>query len=56
MAEKMERWIVQLVVPQGTYSGADEVIADLTELIDMCSEFEVVSAELDTEPVKEGGC
>ncbi len=49
MAEQMERWLVQLVVPKGTYSGADEVIADLTDLIDMNSEFEVVSAELDPE-------
>ena len=47
MAEKMERWVIQLVVPVGTYSGADEVISDLSDLIDGQSEFEVVSAELD---------
>lgn len=45
--EKMERWLVQLIVPEGTYSGADEVITDLTGLIEGDSEFEVVSVELD---------
>ena len=44
--EKMERWLVQIIVPEGTYSGADEVIADLCNLIDLNSEMQVVSAEL----------
>jgi hypothetical protein len=47
MAEKMERWLVQVVVPVGSYSGADEMIEDLTELVEFNSEIEVVSAELD---------
>jgi hypothetical protein len=47
MAEKMERWLVQIVVPEGVYSGADEMIEDLTALIEGCSEIQVVSAEID---------
>lgn len=56
MAEKMERWLVQLVVPVGTYSGADDVIADLSDLIDGQSEFEVVSAEIDPDQEMKTGC
>lgn len=53
MAEKLERWLVQLVVPVGTYSGADDVVHDLEDLIEGNSEFEVVSAELDTDQVED---
>lgn len=44
---KMERWLIQVVIPEGTYSGADELMPDLVNLIDMNSEIEVVSCELD---------
>ena len=46
-AEQMERWLIQVVIPKGTYSGADELMPDLVNLIDMNSEIEVVSCELD---------
>ena len=49
MAEKMERWLVQLIVPEGTYEGAVEMIAELTDLIELNSEIQVVSAEIDPE-------
>lgn len=55
MPEKMERWLVQLVIPEGIYYGADEVIANLTILIEGDSEFQVVSAELDPEGVQNAG-
>lgn len=54
MAEKMERWLCQLIVPVGTYAGADEMIEDLTELIEFNSEIEVISAELDEDQTMGG--
>ncbi len=47
MVEKKERWLVQIVVPVGSYSGADRMMEDLTALLEGFSEMEVVSAELD---------
>lgn len=47
MAERMERWLVQIVVPEGTYDGADEIVGDLVDLVDLNSEMQIVSAELD---------
>jgi len=44
--EKMERWVIEVVVPVGLYSGADEMITDLTALVEGTSEIEVISAEL----------
>lgn len=52
MVEKMERWVVQVVVPQGSYQG-DSLIADLTSLVEGNSEIEIVSVELDPDPVVE---
>ena len=49
MVEKMERWMIQVAVPVGAYSGADEVMEDLVNLLEGCSEMEVISAELDTD-------
>lgn len=46
-----ERWLVQIMLPEGAYAGAQEVIADLTSLIEGNSEMEVVSAELDPDYV-----
>ena len=46
MVEKRERWLVQVVVPVGLYSGADEMMEDLTDLVEGNSEIEIVSAEL----------
>lgn len=47
--EKMEHWTVQVIVPEGTYSGADEMIEELTQLVEFNSEIEVISVEL-TQP------
>ena len=43
--EKKEHYTVQIVVPEGAYTGADELIADLTDLVEGCSEIEIVSVE-----------
>ena len=47
MAEKMERWLVQMVVPEGTFDGADDFITELSMLVEGDSEIEVVSVEID---------
>jgi hypothetical protein len=52
MAESKERWLIQVVVPVGSYSGADEMIEDLTDLLEGVNEMEVVSAELDPDQIK----
>jgi hypothetical protein len=47
--EKKEHYTVQIVVPEGAYTGADELIEDLTSLVEGNSEIEIVSAELSQE-------
>lgn len=44
-----QRWIIQAVIEEGVYIGADDLIAELTELLDVQTEDEiqVVSVELD---------
>ena len=44
----MERWLVQIVVPDGAYE-ADTLISDLTDLVEGQSEIQIVSVELDQE-------
>jgi hypothetical protein len=43
--EKKEHYTVQIVVPEGAYTGADELIEDLTSLVEGNSEIEIVSVE-----------
>jgi len=50
MPEKKVRYHVQVVVPEGAYE-ADSLISDLTDLVELNSEIEIVSVELDPENV-----
>lgn len=54
MPEKMVRYIVQIVAPEGSYDGCDDLIADLTALIEGESEIEVVSVEEDLDKLGDG--
>lgn len=47
MPEKKIRYLVQIVVPEGAYDGAADVIEDLSSLVEGESEIEIVSVELD---------
>jgi hypothetical protein len=42
---KMERWLVQVLVPAG--EEADDVIEELSLILDDETDMEVISAELD---------
>lgn len=55
MAEKMERWLVQIVVPEGSYQ-ADELMGDLVNLVTGTTEIEIVSVELDEDQTMGDGC
>jgi hypothetical protein len=55
MAEKMERWQVQIVVPEGSYE-ADQLMADLVNLVTGNTEIEIVSVELDPDQEMPNQC
>ena len=55
MAEKMERWQVQIVVPEGSYE-ADDLMGDLVNLVTGTSEITIVSVELDPDQEMPGTC
>ena len=54
--EKKERWLIQIVVPEGAYEGAADLIEDLTNLLEGDSEIEVVSVEVDADQTVSKSC
>jgi len=53
-----QRWIVQIVLDEGAYDGADSLVNELEFLLDEQSEGEiqVVSVELDPDQEMPGSC